>query len=327
MMLRTAFPLAIVLVAGSASAAPRPRGVGVRLDYQRGPRTHQCPDDLDFRAEVAARLGHDPFTGAGPWRLIAIMNRRRDGAFILTAELFDDHGASARSLEPMIGRDCPYLVKTVLATRIAVELADAPLVPAPPPPPTPPPVVAPPAPDVAPAPIFPNVLLVRAGPTVVFGAAPRTAVGVSGDLGFYRLTASLPFDGFSFAMGFRWDPQAAGHVPGEAESARINTSRLLGTVALCAHWWKLYGCGVVEAGRLWTEGQGIALPSREDIPIYAATGTRLGVEVPFAPHLRFRVFGEVLGILTPVEIPVDERPVWTAPRVAGGVGAGLSFYL
>ena len=94
-----------------------------------------------------------------------------------------------------------------------------------------------------------------------------------------------------------------------------------------AHWWKLYGCGVVEMGRLWTEGEGIAIPSREDSQVYASTGPRLGVEVPFAPHLRLRVFGEIFGILMPVEIPVDECPVWTAPRVAGGVGAGFSFCL
>ena len=294
----------------------------MRLDYERGAGTRQCPGAEALRREVAAELGTDRFTEAGPWRLRTTLNRGKKGAFVATADLFDSDGALVEAWG-IASVDCPKLVKA-LGVWTAVQLTD-PLLP-PPPSPSPPPS-PPPPPEVPPAPIVRNVLLVRVGPTLVFGAAPRTAVGVSGDYGFYRLTASLPFDGFSFAMGFRWDPQAAGHVPGKAESARINTSRLLGTVALCAHWWKLYGCGVVEAGRLWTEGQGIAIPSREDIPIYAATGPRFGVEVPFAPHLRFRVFGEILGILTPVEIPVDERPVWTAPRVAGGIGAGLSFYL
>jgi len=64
----------------------------VHLDYERSPRTQQCPDTTNSRAEVAAWLGRDPFTEVGPWRLIAMINRRRDGAFIVTAELFDDHG-------------------------------------------------------------------------------------------------------------------------------------------------------------------------------------------------------------------------------------------
>ncbi len=89
-MVRAAFPLAIVLVAASAAAAPRPPGIGVHLEYQRAPRAQQCPGEIELRGWVAAGLGHDPFTETGPWRLIINVNRRRDGAFIATTTLFDD---------------------------------------------------------------------------------------------------------------------------------------------------------------------------------------------------------------------------------------------
>jgi hypothetical protein len=125
--------LAVVLFAASAGAAPRPARIGVRLEYQRGPRTQQCPDVTELRGEVAAGLGHDPFTEAGPWRLITLLNRRRDGVYIVTAELFDDKSVPASALTPLVGSDCRYLVKTALAARIATLLAEPP--PAPPPPP------------------------------------------------------------------------------------------------------------------------------------------------------------------------------------------------
>jgi hypothetical protein len=137
--------LAVVLVTASASAEPRPRGVGVRLEYERGSHAQQCPDELELRGEVAAGLGRDPFREAGPWRLNVHVDKRRDGAYYAVTVLSDDKGALASDLDPLFGRDCRYLVKSVLAVRISALLADPPAPPPLPPPPTP--VVAPPPPD------------------------------------------------------------------------------------------------------------------------------------------------------------------------------------
>ncbi len=60
--------VAILLASTSTNAADRPRGVGVRLEYERGPGARQCPDVKLLRGEVAAEIGTDPFTEAGPWR-------------------------------------------------------------------------------------------------------------------------------------------------------------------------------------------------------------------------------------------------------------------
>jgi hypothetical protein len=68
------------------------------------------------------------------------------------------------------------------------------------------------------------------------------------------------------------------------------------------------------------------LPVNEGGGTYVVTGGRLGVEVPFAPHLGFRGYGEVLGTVTPQAIPIDERPGWTTPLVSGGLGVGLYLF-
>src|SRR4051794_7895844 len=120
-MLRPAvFPLAVALVlaAVSASAAPRPARVGVRLEYQRSPRALTCPEEPALPGEAAAGLGHNLFTGGGPWRLTLLLSRRRDGIYIAPTSLFDDRGAPASDLAPLFGSDCGYLVKTALAARI-----------------------------------------------------------------------------------------------------------------------------------------------------------------------------------------------------------------
>ena len=108
---------------------------------------------------------------------------------------------------------------------------------------------------------------------------------------------------------------------------RISTSRLLATASPCAHVWKLYGCGVVGVGRLWGGAEGIALSVvQAGSGHHIVTGGRLGVELPFAPHLGFRGYGEVLANVTPQAIPIDERPGWTTPPASGGFGVGLYLF-
>jgi hypothetical protein len=163
------------------------------------------------------------------------------------------------------------------------------------------------------------------GAALGFGTAPRVALGVSADVGIYWPLASLPFDGVSLTLEGRWDPPAAGHVPGLRDGEGVSTSRLLVTLAPCAHWWKLYGCAVGELGQLRGGGDGIAL-AVQHASVYSAMGPRLGVEVPFASHLGFRISGEILGTVKPIVLPVDKRPGWTTPEVSGGFGAGLYLF-
>jgi hypothetical protein len=173
------------------------------------------------------------------------------------------------------------------------------------------------------APIDPYLITVGLGSAVAFGIAPRVAVGLSTDVGIHWKVDASPLEGLSLSLGVRWDPPAAGHVPGAPMDARVSTSRLLGTVVPCGHWWKLFGCAVGELGQLQGGVDNTYPLSAMGTVFYAAAGGRAGIEVPFAPHVGFRGFGEILGTLTPRTFLVNERPAWTTPPVSGGFGAGI----
>ena len=201
----------------------------------------------------------------------------------------------------------------------------------------PPPPVAPPPPDSSPHAMIPSVGRLGLGTTLAFGVAPRTAVGLTFDFGPYWRVASLPFDGVSFIAGVRWDPPATGYVPGRGKDAQMSTARYLIFLDPCVHRWKFFACAVFGAGQLDNLSGAralrtlrfanldarFALQGTDFAPPIVVSGGRLGVEVPFLPHLGFRVSGELLGNLMPVTIPIDERSGWTTPRVLGGFEAGL----
>jgi hypothetical protein len=297
----------------------------VHLDYDRGTVARQCPEAKMLRGEVAAEIGHDPFTEAGPWQMRVAITRRKNGAFVATADLLDGDGATASSMGEMVSSDCRSLVLKALAVWISWELTDPPL---PPPslPAAPPPPLAPPPPPPPKRPTTdPFLVVIGLGSTVGFGAAPRPAAGVTADVGFRWKVDAAPLEGVSLTLGVRWDPPAAAHVPGLRVGEGVGTSRLLATLAPCVHWWKLYGCAVGELGQLRGRGEGVAL-APQFANVYSAVGGRLGVEVPFAPHLGFRISGEILGTVTPIEIPVSERPGWSTPTASGGFGAGLYLF-
>jgi hypothetical protein len=312
-------------------AAPRPRGIGVRLDYERGPGARQCPDEKVLRGEVAAEIGDDPFTEAGPWSLRAVVTRKKNGAYVATADLFDGDGAPGSSMGEMVSYNCRSLVVKIVAVWASVVLTDPPPEPepaSPPPPPPAPTVVALPPPD-APLPqrptMDPFLVLIGLGSTVGFGIAPRPAAGVTADVGFHWKVDAAPLEGVSLTLGVRWDPPASSPpLGGFFRGVRIVTTRVLGTVAPCGHWWKLYGCAIGELGQLRHHYEDrIAYPVGGIHDLHAAIGGRIGIEVPFAPHIGFRGFAEVLGTITPVVAYFNNRPVWSTASSTESFGAGL----
>jgi hypothetical protein len=202
--------------------------------------------------------------------------------------------------------------------------------------PAPLPKLAEPSPEVEPEP--PQYTRVRAEPrstefrfglgsVLGFGVAPRTVVGLSADAGLrWRAPAWTRADGISVALGVRWDPSVSGDASNAMASTRVSTTRALGTIAPCLHWWVVSTCALVGVGRLWgsVDNETTAFHQTEAAsPFYMATGGRLGVEIPFARHVGLRVSADLLGTWTPVTIAIDERSAWTASRVVGGIEAGL----
>lgn len=160
------------------------------------------------------------------------------------------------------------------------------------------PPLLPGATEAAPDPSTPIKCSLRVGlsSSLGFGVAPRADVGMSADVTMYDRVTWLPFfEGASFGVGASWTPPATGNVPGSTKPARLSTYNLLLDVAFCAYRWKLYGCAVLGMAQLRGQSEAIAIPAGGTYSGYVETGPRLGIEVPFAPHLGFRVFGEALG--------------------------------
>ncbi len=162
------------------------------------------------------------------------------------------------------------------------------------------------------------------GTTVGFGVAQRVAVGSTLNfIGWWSVT-DLPIDGVSVLYSIRWDPPAAGYVPGLGKDHPLKTERMLLLIDPCIHRWHLFACAVFGGGRLgidwkgWTQGGSYGYD-----PAIAVTGGRLGADVPLTSNFGIRVSAELLGTITPITIPVNDRDTWTTPRVSGGIEVGL----
>jgi hypothetical protein len=141
------FGLALALAAGSARAEVPP--VAARLDYSRGPGGEACPAEPGLlRAQVAARLGYDPFQRSDARERVVVAVSAEKNAWSAKVERYDAAGARTFGPEtfpdPPLRGDCEALISPLAAYLRGMLLSGAPA----PPPPTPPPPTPPPPPDV-----------------------------------------------------------------------------------------------------------------------------------------------------------------------------------
>ena len=155
--------LGLVLAPGRASAEPP--HVELRLEYARGSGGEACPaEPTTLRAEVAARMGYDPFEGANASERLAVVMVGKDRGFAARVERFNAAGVSTWSAtfptRPLRG-DCAAVMSPLASYLRGMVLpyqgGPAPTLATPPPEPpapapTPPPVVvAPLAPTARPS--------------------------------------------------------------------------------------------------------------------------------------------------------------------------------
>lgn len=320
-MRRTGIALALALVALPARAQTSAAFAHTsRLTYV-APRA--CPSEQVFRDLVAAQTSTKVFAPLAPAHL-AVTVARRARQYEATAELRDQADAVLwmRPFAPT--SSCSGLVEDI-AVYVSAKLDSRPKDPSPAPRP---------APELSPPPTpsdgdtvhtSPLVFVVGLGATLGFGVAPRVAAGLTADVGIHYAVDAGPLDGLSLSLGLRWDPPASRSIPlltAVLPDVEVTSSRLVGVGAPCFHVWTLFGCGLVEAGNLHL-GAGNATVRAGGDRLYFALGGRLGVEVPFAPHVGFRGFGEALSALTFATTYINRIPVYTSPRPHASVGAGL----
>lgn len=310
-----------LLLAPPASAQPRPAPIGIHLDFTRGPDTRQCPDSADLRGEIAAQLGHDPFTETGPRRLVTSVHRRKTGAFVATTELLDSDGAPLGERGELVGGDCRALFG-LLAARIEVLVTVAP-----PPPESPAPLPPPPAPPPAPAlpsttrppesPPPPSALRLRLGA----GTGVEVGVGPSPSP-MFALHVGLQAPILSVAFEARTDLPLTG--AGD-DGARVRSQVVSGSALACFHGFNqgiFFGCAMFTAGGFFGGDQRGTMGATGEV--YSAAGPRLGFAIPFGAR-RFAVYvaGDVLGTLHPIRVLFNEMAVWKTAPVAAALQVGF----
>jgi hypothetical protein len=305
--------------------------------YELGPGTETCPSEETLIADVAARLGYDPFRHDAARQIVVKIAMDGD-ALEAKVQLVDEtrHVTGERVIPSAAGADCRELASS-LAFAVSIALDPLAMVrpsaatataPAPRPPlpvkapaasegatarPTPPaaPTIAAPSRPPAPPRRTPVHLRFGAGSALSVGAAPSLAVGFGAFVGVQWPRASLSLEG-------RLDVPASRVV----RTGTVEGSLILGALVPCVHLGPALGCAVLAAGGLRGTGSGVDRP-RTDTTFFAAVGPRLALEYPVATPLAFRAWIDGLATVTRTSLSLDGAEAWRTPPVAGTLGAGL----
>jgi hypothetical protein len=284
----------------------------------RGDAAADCPDAATVEAEVAARLGDNPF-GRAPTQFIEAAIDRRNDAFEVSIAMRGPDGKRIgnRSLTSN-APDCRSIA-TAAALTIAILIDPEALVRAAPPPPVPPPPPPPPRAPTREARLTASGAVAWSSlPGTAFGVelgatadvTRRAAVGVIGSFFPDRRTAP-PDDGFAFGLS---TVEALGYfIALRKGPAGLRAELCLGFAAGLLDV-VVYAPMPVAPGERWTFAA--SQLARVTIPIYRSAMLELGVEAtePF-PRRSFFVEGRPAGMDT----------VFTQPTlgVKGLVGLGL----
>ena len=298
-----------------------------RLAYSRALGAERCPAESFLHDTAAARQpgAVDPFDDDAP-RTITLKLRRGGQGYVAEATMVE--GEKLTGDKTLTHPDCAVLVEAMAAvftTWFFTVRHDPPPKPAPVCPAAPPAPQCPEAPTpqelppeeptpAPPPPRKPARLVAEAGALAAFGASPGPAsFGLAGAVG-------LRWERFSVSLGVE------GHLPA-AHDGSASVSLVVGTAAPCVHAAWFVGCGLLEAGRVYSDG-----PYRSDVSawvrprfVYGAAGLRAGGDVPLvADHLALRLAADLIVPFSPTTVTNDfGKSAWTMPHVGAALGARL----
>ncbi len=317
-------------VARGASRAGGTAPHGAARLHAGGAGAAECPEEVELRGIVAARLGYDPFA-ADAERVIDVRIARQGRDLVGHLDVRGGPSPGSRDLASST-RDCRELVDS-LAVAIAIGIdplslsrvpqalptlpaAPASTTPAPTPAAAPPSARESPPSREEPAAVRsadPVHLRAGLGPVVSFGAAPSTNLGIRAQIGARWRAVSLGIEGRAdFPVS-----QAA------VDGGRVSASLLVGSFVPCVHRGVILGCLLGTFGAMRASGESVTSPLHED-KFYAAAGGRVGVEIPIGSFLATQLHGDVLAPLTQITLRLNDRDVWTTPVVSGSLGASLA---
>lgn len=313
--------IAILAIVRPASATPT-----ARLVYSRSSDAESCPDEPALRHAVAARIGYDPFFAWATRTVVANLTRR-DGAFVASVDLVDEHGIAHGVRELHSSTGCGELLDAVALT-IAIAIDSQSLAPTLPPPAPVPPV----PPSAAPAPVEPEMAAPppRETPIPPRPPTPRSmtleaSLGGVASVGVAPGPAAL---GLSLGVGLRWSRFSLGiegrlDAPtGKAADGGGNVSSWLavGSILPCAYAGPLLACAVAQGGSMQSSASGEPDTRSRQVGWWAAGG-RVGVLQPLSSDLLLRLRADVVADLRPTTLELNGGGAWTAPGVAVSLGA------
>ncbi|WP_437898451.1 hypothetical protein [Sorangium sp. So ce124] len=338
-------PLVAQLAAAPVRADSGPRRARVRIELTRGPGTERCPDAQFLRAEIARRMGFDPFDAESPLAMATSIEQAQ-GELIASIYLRDRRGLVLWADDYRTRGDCKTLVSTV-ALSIAVQLDDTgelpppQAAPAPQEEPAPPPSKAPPARPPDKAPPARELSPVRTPPPSSAGQAAaerfRWTVGAGAAIAL-GLTPGLAV-GPTLSVGGRWpawsvalEARGLSSLATNVEGVRVTASALTANGALCLHRHFLFACGVGELGVLRTVPEA-PRTARSVMHLRAGIGARAGVRWPLSEGLSGYGTAEAVqrmvdaSLLRRGGIAESERTTWSAPALGVAFGIGLQMNL
>jgi hypothetical protein len=300
----------------------------IALHYVRAQGAEGCPDESMIRDTVSARLGYDPFDPQSTTK--ADVSLTKSGKKIRARiRIYNPTGSLGSRELDSDSLDCSELASSVsFALAIAIDPLmltrkqepPASVLPAPsasqaaapsleipqPPPPRPPPPLA--TPQVA----GPRL---RAGirAASAFGVAPSTAFGASVFAGARWTNTSLSLEGQFYLPASRTDSDGIG----------VQSSLVAAALVPCAHSGKYFACIVALAGGLQGRGTGLNQPQNATT-LYAATGARLGFELPLSDIVAVVPSADLMGTLTRTSLRVSDHQVWSTPVLWGSVGISIT---
>ncbi|WP_437971477.1 hypothetical protein WMF04_20170 [Sorangium sp. So ce260] len=315
-----------LLFVAEAHAAKEPHRAAVRLQMARDPGVEACPDEAFLRAEVARRLGADPFQDDA--ERVLTVHIAREGPELTASMALRDREGETQWAEAFGTRSgCEQLLSGV-ALAIVAQLLGVPEQASPPPAPSPPPpqahraAPAPPRPAEPPqAPPQPDRLRLEAGlgATLGLGITPGAAAGMTLSLGVRWSDWSVAMEGRGLVS-----------LAHEVEAVPLRTSAFTAAAVACLRGRRLFGCGVATAGVVrFVPRDPWNLVLRDDAMFHF--GARLGSDWPLSDRWSAYGFAEATVVAADAVLRRQGDPhespgalTWSSPPLTAAVGLGIT---
>jgi hypothetical protein len=300
--------------------------ITAQLDYQAATG---CPLASELEALVVRRLGRDPFRSDATESVVVRIEL--SGSELVGR--FEWKDASGRWLGDRVfssrSKDCHELVRVMgftLALQFQLMATDA----APEahatdvPEPAPAKPLEPAEPAIRAAPPPPTAVVpasAPSGPSFAIGGGASVGIGLAPSaIALGRVFGTLAWSRVALELGVELSlPSSLHRSTGDGFSEQL----LFGTGAACAKGSILSACLLTKLGEIRVSGEGVEQPLAAS-GVLLQSGVRLGVAHSLGRHAEIAAHASGVAQITHAVVTLSSMPIWSAPRVAGDLGADIA---